>query len=205
MSKIAFRSALSFNRRIGLHAPARRDVPGAYKSSLEPREDEEEQEDFMQHVGAAVLKAAPVIINGLRSPAGWAVCDGLLSAAACAQLRRESVTLFDSGQFLTSKSSRWDSQTRSLVYYEKRNVFSTELAGNDQYYSAPRLHEYVHATIKTIVPLLQNAFPEAHLSAVLASNKLAVCTGDGSSYDKHYDNSGLTGAHPCVLAVHAAC
>lgn len=28
------------------------------------------------------------------------------------------------------------------------------------------------------------------LSPTLASNKLAVCTGGGSSYDKHYDNSG---------------
>jgi len=28
------------------------------------------------------------------------------------------------------------------------------------------------------------------LSSTLASNKLAVCLGDGSLYDKHYDNSG---------------
>jgi Rps23 Pro-64 3,4-dihydroxylase Tpa1-like proline 4-hydroxylase len=35
-------------------------------------------------------------------------------------------------------------------------------------------------------------FPDAKLSSKLASNKLAVCVGDGSSYDKHFDNSGGT-------------
>ncbi len=161
----------------------------------------EDGQDFMRHVRATVAKAAPGIIDGLRSPHGWAVCDGFLSAARCAELRREAVALFDEGRYLTSQSSRWDSnyphtlqrsttpcnlalptcrwdsKSQSLVYYDKHNVYSTELAGGEQYYSAPRLHEYVHATIKTIVPLLKHAFPEAHLSVVYASNKLAVCTG----------------------------
>ena len=51
--------------------------------------------------------------------------------------------------------------------------------------------EYVVSTVKTIVPVLQLRFPEAHLCNQMASNKLAVCTGDGSSYDKHFDNSGV--------------
>ena len=33
-------------------------------------------------------------------------------------------------------------------------------------------------------------FPEAALSHQLHTNKLAVCLGDGSKYDKHYDNEG---------------
>jgi hypothetical protein len=62
--------------------------------------------------------------------------------------------------------------------------------GGDSYYEGPRLHEYIVSLTKTLVPILSEAFPDAHLNATYASNKLAVCTGNGSAYDKHYDNSG---------------
>jgi len=44
--------------------------------------------------------------------------------------------------------------------------------------------------IKNLVPHVSEKFPAAYLSSSVASNKLAVCIGDGSYYDKHYDNSG---------------
>ena len=75
--------------------------------------------------------------------------------------------------------------------YSKHNVFATELRGGESYYDAPQLHEYVFSLIKTVVPILSEAFPDAHLSPTHHATKLAVCTGDGSRYDRHYDNAGL--------------
>ena len=44
--------------------------------------------------------------------------------------------------------------------------------------------------IQAIVPEINEKFPEAKLNPQLATNKLAVCLGEGSCYDKHFDNGG---------------
>jgi hypothetical protein len=54
--------------------------------------------------------------------------------------------------------------------------------------AAPRLHEYVVQAARTLPSLLSNG--DIDLDGTYAANKLAVCLGDGASYDKHLDNSG---------------
>ena len=68
-------------------------------------------------------------------------------------------------------------------------AFSSRVGMKDRPIS-PRMHGYVIACAGYIVPALQVHFPEAQLSNRGVANKLAVCTGDGSSYDKHLDNTG---------------
>ena len=53
-----------------------------------------------------------------------------------------------------------------------------------------RLVEYCVSLVSSLPPLVNARFPEAMLSDRLHTNKLAVCLGDGSKYDKHYDNEG---------------
>ena len=132
---------------------------------------------------------APEVVAGLRD-VGWAVCDNFLGPALCQAYRDEATGFHRRQEMTVSKSTRWDAASASVVTYDKHNVYATQLVGGDMYYASPRLHEYVVALIKNLVPTVAEAFPEAALSATMASNKLAVCTGDGSSYDKHFDNSG---------------
>ena len=90
-----------------------------------------------------------------------------------------------------SQSTRYDPDTESVITYDKHNVFAMQLDGGEDYYRGPHLHEYIVSAVKSLVPALTEEFPEAMINAHMISNKLAVCTGGGSSYDKHYDNSGL--------------
>lgn len=146
-------------------------------------------EDNMLLVSNTIKARSGDILTGLRDK-GWAVCDNFLGNEVCELYRKEAAGYFDRNQMTLSKSTKWDADTHSVVTYDKRNVYATQLDGGEMYYSSPRLHEYVVSLVKTMVPIVQDEFPEASLSATMASNKLAVCTGDGSYYDKHYDNSG---------------
>ena len=149
-----------------------------------------ETEQTMAHVTQSVRAVAPDLVAGLRAK-GYFVMDDFLTRKFCETLRNEAAVLYEAGHFVTSQSTRWCSVENKAVYYDKHNVYSMQLLGGETYYQAPRLHEYIVAAVKAIVPELQRGFPEARLSSVMASNKLAVCVGDGSAYDKHYDNSGL--------------
>ena len=144
----------------------------------------------MEKVSESVQRAMPDVINGLDTK-GWAVLDNFLGERLCHEMRKEAVSLYDSNYYSISQSTRWDSATNSSISYDKHNVFSMQLDGGDQYYIAPRLHEYMVSLTRSVVPLLSTQYPEAMLSSTMMSNKLAVCTGNGSAYDKHYDNSGM--------------
>ena len=146
--------------------------------------------DTLEFVASRVRAMAPSLVQGLREK-GYFMADEVLSSAMCSTLRNEAVKLYNDGSFTLSQSARWDPISKSLVTYSKHNVYSTELKGGESYYDAPQLHEYVFALIKTVVPILSEAFPGTHLSPTHHATKLAVCTGDGSRYDKHYDNAGL--------------
>jgi Rps23 Pro-64 3,4-dihydroxylase Tpa1-like proline 4-hydroxylase len=80
------------------------------------------------------------------------------------------------------------------VAYEKQGVLSTQLQGGpDGYAMTPLLVEYIvtwtkHLSLK-INHQLQNQ-PDFQLSSTQQTNKLAVCLGNGSKYDKHIDNLG---------------
>jgi 2OG-Fe(II) oxygenase superfamily len=146
-------------------------------------------EENMLLVQDAAQRHVPEIVKCL-SGKGWAIVDGFLGKDICKMYRQEAAGYFERNEMTISKSTRWDAETNSIVTYDKHNVYATQLVGGDMYYKGPRLHEYVVSMVKTLVPAVSDAFPEACLSTTMASNKLAVCTGDGSYYDKHYDNSG---------------
>jgi 2OG-Fe(II) oxygenase superfamily len=146
-------------------------------------------EENMAHVQASIELRADEILTGLEQK-GWVTIDNFLGEDVCCKYRSEAVGYFTRNEMSISKSTRWDSDTHSVVSYDKHNVFATQLNGGESYYDGPRLHEYVVSLVKTMVPIVSKRFPEACLHPTLASNKLAVCTGDGSYYDKHYDNSG---------------
>lgn len=148
-----------------------------------------EEEDFMDIVAESVRQAAPHLIEGLKDK-GFATVDNFLPEEWLEKLRAEAVGFYENGSFEVSQSSRFDPKTENLVTYDKHNVYAMQLNGGEDYYRGPRLHEYVVSTVKSIIPLFDQAFPHAKLHPQLVSNKLAVCTGEGSAYDKHYDNAG---------------
>eukprot|EP00801_Mesodinium_rubrum_P001527 Mrub_01527.p1 GENE.Mrub_01527~~Mrub_01527.p1 ORF type:complete len:688 (-),score=65.14 Mrub_01527:57-1862(-) len=120
---------------------------------------------------------------------GYSIIDDFLSKKDIETLRYEAVSLYKKNKFKISQSTRFDNHLNRHISYEKSNVFATQLEGGDDYFESPRLHEYVYATAKSLTPLFNNAF-KFRLDGRLAANKLAVCTGNGSHYDKHYDNAG---------------
>lgn len=147
--------------------------------------------ETMKVVSSAASRAAPGIIEGLKTQ-GYAIVDNFLQLPSLRRsLRAEAEGYYETGAMELGTSTRFDPITQGMITYNKHNVFSMQLMGGDSYYQGPRLHEYTVAMTKALVPLLAAAFPEANLSPSLVSNKLAVCIGDGSAYDKHYDNSGL--------------
>ena len=136
-------------------------------------------EENMLHVSNAVETRKHDVVRGLQDK-GWFVCDGFLGENVCKVYRDEASGFYARKEMTISKSTRWDSDTQSVITYDKRTVYATQLNGGDMYYVSPRLHEYVVSLIKSIVPAISDAFPDASLSPTMASNKLAVCTGDGT-------------------------
>mmetsp|Transcript_15680 Transcript_15680/g.30627 ORF Transcript_15680/g.30627 Transcript_15680/m.30627 type:complete len:408 (+) Transcript_15680:24-1247(+) len=165
----------------------KKDISGG--SSNSALSDDEQREAHMATIRNEVLNAAPTIINGLRSK-GFAIVDGFLSAATVAEMRGEANRLLENGLLVTSMSTRWDEATKKVVEYEKHNVLATALEGGESYFLSPRLTEYVVAMVSTLPPLINAEFKTAALTNAAATNKLAVCLGDGSSYEKHIDNMG---------------
>eukprot|EP01036_Dinobryon_divergens_P027889 gene27889-36743_t len=141
----------------------------------------------LQYVAQSVANRVDEIIGQLQRN-GYAIVDEFLGSDISVIYRKEAELM--QSKMVPSQSTRWDETSKSIIAYDKHNVLSTQLLGGEMYYSAPRLHEYIVSMVQNIVPLLSKTFPEAKLSPSLASNKLAVCLGDGSYYDKHFDNSG---------------
>lgn len=146
-------------------------------------------ESNLKHVADCVNKAAPIITIELDRR-GYAIIDDFLGEKYANIYRKESEECYRRGDMVLSQSSRWDSSSSSVLVYDKKNVLSTQLNGGDQYDTSPRLHEYIVALIQSIVPIINEKFENAKLNPHLATNKLAVCLGDGSCYDKHFDNGG---------------
>ena len=149
----------------------------------------EARDAHMKIVRGAVERAAPKLLDGLADQ-GFAVVDNFLPSETVLAMRAECESLRSGGRMEVSKSSRWDASTNSLQTYDKHNVLSTNLAGGAAYHLSPRLVEYCVSMVSSLPPLVNQRFPEVKLSEKLHTNKLAVCLGDGSKYDKHYDNEG---------------
>eukprot|EP00985_Skeletonema_marinoi_P023746 scaffold15973_cov66-Skeletonema_marinoi.AAC.1 len=63
--------------------------------------------------------------------------------------------------------------------------------GTAGYAASPRLVEYIVSLTNNLSRKLNQVLPDAyHLATEEQTNKLAVCLGDGSYYDKHIDNLG---------------
>lgn len=129
------------------------------------------------------------LLGQLRK-AEFCIVDNFLPDTLCDSMREESVNLFKKSLFSPSQTTKWDEVSNSVITYEKRNVLAMQLNGGEDYWESPRLHEYLVQMTKSCVPHLQQKFPEAHICSSMTANKLAVCLGDGSSYEKHFDHSG---------------
>ena len=145
-------------------------------------DSEQAPEIFMDIVDEAFLDNESKIASIINTTKPYTVIDNFFPADVITQLRREAVHLRKQGNFVTSQSER------NGVTYEKHNVEAMQLDGGDIYYDAPRLHEYVVQAARTLPSLLSNG--DIDLDGTYAANKLAVCFGNGASYDKHLDNSG---------------
>lgn len=153
-------------------------------------------QENIDHVYHRVQTASENIEVGLANH-GYVVIDNFLGSFAkqgldievCARYRLEAERIYNRGGMQVSQSTRWDNDKGEIVSYNKTNVFAAQLNGGDEYNLSPRLHEYIFAVSQSLT-FITEKFPEAQLNMNLASNKLAVCIGGGSFYEKHYDNSG---------------
>ena len=150
---------------------------------------EEVREAHMASIRRAVDRHAGSIADHLEEH-GYAVVDEFLSSDAVATMRSEAAALLAGGHMMPSQSTRYDEESGTVVAYEKNNVLSTNLRGGEAYHLSPRMHEYCVALVSSLAPRLNVRLSGVDLSDTLHANKLAVCLGDGSRYDKHYDNMG---------------
>eukprot|EP00613_Pedinella_sp_CCMP2098_P023258 CAMPEP_0171697384 /NCGR_PEP_ID=MMETSP0991-20121206/8789_1 /TAXON_ID=483369 /ORGANISM="non described non described, Strain CCMP2098" /LENGTH=321 /DNA_ID=CAMNT_0012286167 /DNA_START=62 /DNA_END=1028 /DNA_ORIENTATION=+ len=139
----------------------------------------------------AVEKHAETICKQLEHR-GFFVIDEFLGDDTCAAMRAEAENFHRLGYMAPSQSTRWDPSKKELVPYDKHNVLSMQVQGGvDQYGLSPRLVEYTVGLTESLAPVVAAHFPDsAPLDGTAQSNKLAVCLGDGSAYDKHIDNQG---------------
>ena len=125
-------------------------------------------------------------------PNALAVVDNFLGKDLITAMRAEAESLLPT--MVPSQSTRWDEETQTVVPYEKKGVLSTQIEGGAKgYEKSPRLVEYIVTLTSHLSHKLNQLLPDAyHLAGDEQTNKLAVCLGDGSYYDKHIDNLGST-------------
>lgn len=123
-------------------------------------------------------------------PNAVCVVDNFLGTDFVAAMRSEAESLIPT--MVPSMSTRWDEETQKVVPYEKHQVKSMQIEGGTEGYAAsPRLVEYIVTLTQSLTAQLNRLLPEIYqLSGEEQTNKLAVCLGDGSRYDKHIDNGG---------------
>ena len=170
--------------------PKTRKMEPRIERRTSPTESGEQQRArHLQLVQAAARHHAAAVADGLAQR-GFALVDNFLPAETVSILRSECVSLLHGNKMYASESTRWDEESAQVVTYKKVNVMSYNLVGGTEYELAPRLTEYCVALVSSLPALINERFPEAALSARVHTNKLAVCLGEGSHYQKHYDNSG---------------
>jgi hypothetical protein len=125
-------------------------------------------------------------------PNAMAVVDNFLGEALITAMRNEAESLLPS--MVPSQSTRWDEESQSVIAYEKVGVLSTQIEGGAVgYEKSPRLVEYIVTLTAHLSHKLNQLLPDdCVLSGQEQTNKLAVCLGEGSYYDKHIDNLGGT-------------
>ena len=149
-----------------------------------------EEADVSPVAKLALIKNAEGQLALDIDPNAIAVVDNLLGKELITAMRNEAESLLP--HMVPSQSTRWDEATQKVVSYEKVGVLSTQIEGGEAGYKAsPRLVEYIVTLTTHLSHKLNQVLPDAfHLSGQEQTNKLAVCLGDGSYYDKHIDNLG---------------
>ena len=164
--------------------------PPAPKTPCVVSDKAEDAGDRMDAISAAIQRHRDSIVTQLRDR-GLFVVDGLLGEEVCQHMRLEAELLHRKSCMVPSQSTRWDDEAQALRPYNKHHVLSMQIqGGHEQYGMAPRLVEYTVEVTQTLAPLISGAFSEAPLNASVQTNKLAVCLGGGSAYDRHVDNQG---------------
>lgn len=127
-------------------------------------------------------------------PNAICIVDNFLGPELIVKMRTEAESMVPN--MIPSQSSKWDDATQSLLLYNKHNVLSKQIeGGDDQYQLTPCLLEYIVTLTSTLTRCINEKLSLPHQSSYFLSetqqtNKLAVCLGNGSSYDKHIDNMG---------------
>ena len=151
----------------------------------------EDRERHMSTIRQAVSRHGPALCAALNMR-GWGYIDDFLPGDAVCAMRAEAEGMLARNELKASESTRWDERAGKVVRYKKKNVLYTNIEGGSRYESVPMLTEYCVAMVSSL-PNMCNELVFAGsqtLRSDVHTNKLAVCLGDGSKYDKHYDNMG---------------
>mmetsp|Transcript_42840 Transcript_42840/g.118420 ORF Transcript_42840/g.118420 Transcript_42840/m.118420 type:complete len:392 (-) Transcript_42840:74-1249(-) len=156
---------------------------GAKKPSASPKQASEgsPSEETVGPVDDALRCHTDDLIAGLRERGWWASDGPVLPAVLRRKMRNEVEALWAEGRFATSQSVRAGGE-----YYDKKNVFATEVS-RETYDTAPRLVHYTVEVAKALAKSVCAAFPDVELSSSVVGNKLNLCTGNGASFDSHLD------------------
>lgn len=141
---------------------------------------EEEIKALESAVNSAVERHLPQIVEGLRERGWWASDGPVLPAGMRTAMRAEVEALWQLQHFKLSQS------VRGTEYYDKDNVYATEI-GSDKYEAAPRLVHYTVNATRSLAARIREAFPEAPISGSYIGNKLNMSVGNGASFDPHLD------------------
>jgi hypothetical protein len=159
-----------------------------------PLIDLSDPQNRMEHIANCIQRAdiSPMgtLKNGIIDPNAVCHVDNFLGSLMIEAMRAEAESLIPT--MVPSQSTRWDEETQTVISYEKEGVLSTQIEGGPEgYATSPRLVEYVVTLTQHLANKMNGIVPpEYRLSGKQQTNKLAVCLGNGSKYDKHIDNLG---------------
>ncbi|CAK9088258.1 P4Hc domain-containing protein, partial [Durusdinium trenchii] len=136
---------------------------------------------FKQEVLSYIDQWCDELIAGLRDHGWWASNGPSLPPSLCRALRKEVEDLWHQGHFIKSQSV-----LGGTVYYDKKNVYATEVT-RDRYLLCPRMWHYTVVLTQELTRRVNLAFPKMDLSDKFIGNKLNMSVGNGASFDAHLD------------------
>jgi hypothetical protein len=163
---------------------------GASKKEKKPvRMDLETPQGRMDHIQNCIQRASTSALTS--DPNALCLVDNFLGPKLVTAMRTEAASIRET--MVPSQSTKWDEELKRVVAYEKQGVLSTQLLGGPEGYAmTPRLVEYIVTLTKHLSSKINQQLKaqDCKLSTTQQTNKLAVCLGNGSKYDKHIDNLG---------------
>lgn len=159
--------------------------PSRVKNKIVERPEAQQLRERLEYLDVRLSRACANITQQLNK-SSYAIVDGVYGPELCRAMRAEAVSLYEGME--AAQSTRWNPVSEAVEYYTKPAVFSTQIEGAAKYKDAPRLTEHVVKLTETLAKAINEMGVE--LKPRHQTNKLAVCTGGGSEYLTHYDNSG---------------